>query len=89
MVMKMRKHYRTPSRIMADMIEAALKVSGTNRAELAKLARCSPNTLTADLKDPERIPQGRLWLYLTALSIPVEDVLRGIAYSVADKAIER
>ena len=74
---------------MADMILTGLRATKTKKKDLARLVRCSPNTLTADLKEPERIPQGRLWLYLTALSIPVEEVLRGIAHSVAETQIQR
>ena len=80
---------KTPSRIMAGMIEQALKVTGMKKSDLAAAARCSPNTVTNDLKSPERIPQGRMWLYFTALDIPVESVLQGVAYSVADRMIQR
>ncbi len=80
---------KTPSRIMAGMIEQALKVTGMKKSDLAAAAQCSPNTVTNDLKAPERIPQGRMWLYFTALDIPVESVLQGVAYSVADRMIQR
>lgn len=83
------KRTKTPSRIMAGMIEQALRVTGTKKSELAAAVKCSPNTVTNDLRDPERIPQGRMWLYFTALDIPVETVLQNVAYSIADKMIHR
>ena len=83
------KRTKTPSRIMAGMIEQALRVTGTKKSELAAAVKCSPNTVTNDLRDPERIPQGRIWRYFTALDIPVETVLQNVAYSIADKMIHR
>ena len=86
--MQKRKN-KTPSRIMAGMSEQDLKVTGMRKSDLAAAARCSPNTVTNDLKAPERIPQGRMWLYFTALDIPIENVLQSVAYSVADRMIQR
>ena len=83
------KPARTPARIMADLLECALIVSGQTKTGLAKLSGVCLNTVCSDLKDPERIPQGRLWLYFAALGAPMDDALKAVAEKVAEKATER
>ena len=85
----MRKHQstRTPSRILADMVIAVMKVQGKGRQELADAANVHINTVYSDLREPERIPQARLWLYFTVLNIPVDRALECIAESVAKSMV--
>lgn len=86
---KKAKSARTPARIMADLIECSMIVSGQTKTGLAKMAKVSLNTVCNDLKDPERIPQGRLWLYFAALGAPMDEALKSVAEKVAEKATER
>lgn len=86
---KKAKSARTPARIMADLIECALIVSGQTKTKLAKMANVSLNTVCNDLKDPERIPQGRLWLYFAALGAPMDDALKAVAETFAISAVKR
>lgn len=83
------KSARTPARIMADLVECALIVSGETKTSLAKKMKVSLNTVVADLKDPERIPQGRLWLYFALLGAPMDEALNAVAHRFAEKAKER
>lgn len=80
---------RTPARIMADLIECALIVSGETKTGLAKLSGVCLNTVCNDLKDPERIPQGRLWLYFAALGAPMDEALKAVAETFAISAVKR
>ena len=83
------KHLRTPSRIMADIIIGAMSMRGETRYTLAKKINVHQNTIYLDLKDPERIPQDRLWLYFNVLEIPVEDYLQAAGKSYLDELTRR
>lgn len=68
--------YATPSKAMWNLVESNMRTQRINRGELARRICVHPNTITKDSQEPERIPQGRLWLYFEAVGIPVEDVLK-------------
>lgn len=74
---------------MADMIECGMIVAGETRSSIAKKMRVSLHTVCADLKEPERIPQNRLWLYFTVLSMPMEEALQAVANEFAGLATKR
>lgn len=67
---------KTPSRTMWSLIDAARRKSDIRMADLAKLVHVHPNTVTADAANPDRIPQGRLWLYCTATGLPIEKIIK-------------
>ena len=83
------KRNRTPAQIMADLIACAMTLRGETQQSLAKKARVHANTVSNDMRDPERIPQSRLWLYFTVLDIPVDDALSAVAVSFAQTAVKR
>lgn len=83
------KPVRTPSRIMADMIECAMLCQSETRQSIAKKMGISINTVCADLKEPERIPQSRLWMYFTVLGAPMQSALESVAKEFALSAVKR
>jgi lambda repressor-like predicted transcriptional regulator len=80
---------RTPSQITAGIIRAAMSKDGTTPQSLAKQMQVHVNTVYSDLRDPDRIPQNRLWLYFTVLGIPVDDALQRIADSFSAMLVQR
>ena len=76
---KKAKPPRTPARLLWGMIEAERHAQSLTQGALAKLAGCSAHTASLDAKDPERIPQARLWLYFAALGIDAQTVLAPVA----------
>lgn len=80
---------KTPSQITVDLIQAAMSIGGLSAKALACKAKVHPNTVYMDLRDPDRIPQNRLWLYFTVLDIPVQDALNRIAESFAHSITRR
>lgn len=83
------KRTRTPSSIMADMIKCGMITEGLNKTQLAKRANFSINTVCADLNDPERIPQKRLWIYFLVLGLPMNEALQAVADKFAENATKR
>lgn len=80
---------KTPSQIIAGIIKAAMNFEGLNPHDLAKQMHVHVNTVYGDMRDPDRIPQNRLWLYFTVLGIPVEESLEAIASSFTAKIVAR
>ena len=80
---------RTPSQITAGIIRAAMSKDGTTPQSLAKQMQVHVNTVYSDLRDPDRIPQNRLWLYFTVLGVPIEDALEKIAKEFAFSLVRR
>ena len=78
-----------PSQITCKIIQAALSSSGMSVAELAKRVQVHTNTVRNDMRDPDRIPQNRLWLYFTVLGVPIEDALEKIAKEFAFSLVRR
>ena len=86
-----RKHgaYMTASQITVGIIRAAMGNADISVPELAKSMFVHANTIYADLRDPERIPQNRLWMYFTVLGVPVDDALKRIADSFSQTLAKR
>ena len=89
MMMMTKKQQRTPSRIMADLIKVCMLVKGMQQKDLAKAAHVSENTVSSDLKEPEKMTQYRMWLYFAIIGIDMTEVLHAAAHRVADGMIER
>lgn len=86
---KKAKPIRTPSQVMWSMIKAEMVVQGVTQRELAKRVHCCNDTICLDAKEPERIPQQRLWLYFAALGMDCMDVLRAVAADHAERLTVR
>lgn len=80
---------QTPSQITCKLIQAALSASGMSVAELAKRVQVHTNTVRNDMRDPDRIPQSRLWMYFVVLGVPIEDALEKIAKEFAFSLVRR
>lgn len=80
---------RTPSQITAGIIRAAMSKDETTPHSLAKQMKVHPNTVYSDMKDPDRIPQDRLWMYFTVLGVSVDDALAQIANAFTKSLLER
>lgn len=85
----MAAYKKTPAQIMGGIIEAAMSAEGINGLALAKRMKLSKSVVYDDLKDPDRIPQHRLWLYLTVLGVDCQQVLAPVAHAIADQMIIR
>ncbi len=72
----------TPSVCIWSVIEAELNCRRMYKKELAKLVGIHYNTVIRDSAEPERIPQGRLWLYCKSLDIKPEDISRALQASL-------
>lgn len=72
----------TPSVCIWEVIEAELRYRKMYKKELAKLVGIHYNTVIRDSAEPERIPQGRLWLYCKSLDIKPEDISRALLASL-------
>lgn len=68
----------TPSVCIWYVIESELRCRKMYKKELAKLMKIHYNTVIRDSAEPERIPQGRLWLYCKSLDIKPEDISRAL-----------
>lgn len=80
---------RTPSQITAQIIRAAMSKDGTTPQSLAKQMQVHVNTVYQDMRDPDRIPQNRLWMYFTVLGVSVDDALARIADAFTKSLLER
>ena len=85
----MKQTKKTPSQVTAGIIKAAMSAGDITQDALAKLANVCKHTVSTDLNEPEKIPQGRLWLYFTALGIPIDGALENTAAAFAQKLAER
>lgn len=74
---------KTPAQIVKTIISAAMGASAIDSKQLAKLAGVHVNTVYNDLRDPDGMPMQRMWLYFTALSVPVDEGLQAFADSFA------
>ena len=83
------KPKRTPSQVTAGIIRAAMSAGSVTQDKLAKLSNVCKHTVSSDLADPEKIPQGRLWLYFAALGIPIDGALQNTAAAFAQSLAER
>lgn len=80
---------RTPAECIGLVINAAMGAQGFTEDRLADAACVHKNTVHSDLKDPDRIPMKRVWLYFAALDIPVDEALAAFADSFAQSLITR
>ena len=80
---------KSPSAITCGIIKAAMGAADMNAEKLAKRMNVHINTVYRDLKEPERIPQDRLWLYFTVLGVPVNESLQSIANQFALSIVQR
>jgi len=80
---------KSPSQITCRIIHAGMSAEGMSVHELAKRTGVHHNTVYTDLKQPEKIPQDRLWLYFTILNVPVENALARIAAEFAEMLTRR
>lgn len=85
----MAKKKRTPSEIVGTIIGAAMGANGITAEKLADMVNIHRNTVSRDLKDPDRMQAGRMWLYFLALGIPIEEGLTVFANSFALSLTER
>ena len=85
----MPERYKTPSEVTRSMIQAAMAIDGRTSESLAEEMGVHVNTVYSDLKDPDKIPQGRLWLYFAVLGIPIQEALDGVANAFAYKLSRR
>lgn len=74
---------KTPAQIVKSIIAAAMGAESIDSKTLAKMAGVHVNTVYNDLKDPDGMPMQRMWLYFTALSVPVDEGLQAFADSFA------
>lgn len=80
---------KTPSQITAGIIQAAMSSCEMKPQDVAKRMQIHVNTVRNDMRDPDRIPQNRLWLYFTVLGVPIEDALEKIAKEFAFSLVRR
>lgn len=80
---------KTPSQITAGIIQAAMSSCDMKPQDVANRMKIHVNTVRNDMRDPDRIPQNRLWLYFTVLGIPVDDALQRIADSFSAMLVQR
>ena len=85
----MTKRKRTPSECIGRIISAAMGAGGISSEALANRAGVARNTVCSDLKDPDRIPMQRVWLYFTVLDVPIEKGLQAFADSFALSLTQR
>ena len=85
----MAKRKKTPAEIVAGIINAAMGANKMDAVQLAETVGIHQNTVRKDLKDPDGMPMQRMWLYFTALSVPVDEGLEAFADSFARSLISR
>lgn len=80
---------KTPAECIGSIIRSAMSAREINAEQLAKLVGVHANTVYSDLHDPDRIQMRRVWLYFTALGVPVDDALQAFADSFARSLVTR
>lgn len=83
------KRKRTPAECVGCIISAAMGANDVTVPDLAKMANVHENTVRLDMKDPDRMPMYRVWIYFTALGVPIDDGLQAFADSFSRSLIER
>lgn len=78
-----RRAKRTPAECIGMILKAAMGANGIDAVMLANLADVHPNTVRADLKDPDGMPMKRVWLYFTVLGVPVDEGMQAFSESFA------
>jgi transcriptional regulator with XRE-family HTH domain len=80
---------KTPAECIGSIIRSAMSAREINAEQLAKLVGVHANTVYSDLHDPDRIQMRRVWLYFTALGVPVDEALQAFADSFARSLVAR
>ncbi|MBR3267896.1 MAG: helix-turn-helix domain-containing protein [Oscillospiraceae bacterium] len=68
----------SPSKEIWGEIELALYKSKVTKKELSRLTGVHANTISRDAKEPDRIPLGRLCLYLSVLGLQNDEILKSL-----------
>jgi len=84
-----RVQQKTPAECIGSIIRSAMSAREINAEQLAKLVGVHANTVYSDLHDPDRIQMRRVWLYFTALGVPVDEALQAFADSFARSLVTR
>lgn len=79
----MAQRRKTPPQIVVCIITAAMGATGMTALELADAAGVHANTVRKDLREPETMTIARMWLYFTALDVPIDEGLQAFADSFA------
>lgn len=85
----MAKRKKTPAECIGRILCAAMGAAGISSEVLASRAGVARNTVCSDLKDPDRMPMQRVWLYFTVLGVPIEKGLQAFADSFALSLTQR
>ena len=80
---------RTPSDIVGRILHAAMAAGGISADDIAKLASVHKNTVLSDLREPDKMPLHRMWLYFLALGVPIDEALQAFADAFARGLTER
>ena len=80
---------KTPAECIGRIIKAAMSASDISADALADAADVHANTVRKDLKDPDGMTMQRMWIYFTALGVPVDEGLTAFADSFARSLVER
>lgn len=83
------KKAKTPPEIIVNIIKAGMGAEEITVNELAKRTGFHTNTVYSDFRDPGKMTQQRLWLYFTAVGIPISDALKVFADQLAAKLTDR
>lgn len=83
------KNAKTPPEIIVNIIKAGMGAEEITVNELAKRTGFHTNTVYSDFRDPGKMTQKRLWLYFTAVGIPISDALKVFADQLAAKLTDR
>lgn len=85
----MAQRQKTPAQIVAGIICAAMGAQGMSSCQLADAVGIHRNTILKDLKEPGCMPIDRMWLYFTALGVPIDEGLQAFADSFARSLVAR
>ena len=80
---------KTPAECVKGIISAAMGSTDISVKQLAKLTGVHANTIYKDIRDPDGMPMSRMWLYFTALGVPVDEGLCAFADSFARSLVVR
>lgn len=83
------KKAKTPPEIIVNIIKAGMGAEEINVKGLAKRTGFHTNTIYSDFRDPGKMTQQRMWLYFTAVGIPISDALKVFADRLSEKLTDR
>ena len=85
---KKAKSLPTMARVLWSIVESSMQWQHVTKGELAARSGVCRDTVTADAKEPERIPLARIAIYFKALGIDPAEVLRPLAHACAEQMLE-